>query len=360
MRIVERYLARSLFRSAAFTFLVLGSLVTMMVFSIMALRESMTFLTVTALLEVVGLLTLTQLEILIPLTVLIASIWTYGKAQADGEINAMREAGMSLFRVLQPAALLGALACLVLVLLGNRLIPWASYEQRLIGKRFLAESVDRLLEDERTAIRDRRFKCRWSRVEIDETGRPYLEDFVVAELENDVAEPVFTRAGRAIPFIDGPGGRLVLELHDLTYSVVGASESMRIALDLRALSEEPAPRRRAASLDYEELYSAARDEAGQDIGLQAEVELHARGAGAVSALLFSFLGAALGVLLGIRNRATIFAIGFLLVILLYFAPRLIGESLGARGLVAPGPALWCGNVLILGAGLGAWRRSRRR
>ncbi len=360
MRIVERYLARMLGRSALFTFLVLAALVTMMVFSMVALRESMSFLTVSALLEVVALLSLTQIEVLVPLTVLIAAIWTYGKSQADGEINAMREAGMSLFRVLQPALLLGALGCLLLAGLGDRVVPWAHYEQRRIGKRFLAENIDRLLEDDRTTIQDRRFKCCWSRVGVDEEGRPFLEDFVVADLEEEGAPPIFTRAGRALPYIDGRGGRLVLELHELTYHVQAASESMSIALDLRALSEEPAPRRRAGSLDYEELLSASREEPRSKLGLQAMIELQARAAAAISALLFSFLGAALGVLLGVRNRATIFAVGFLLVLLLYYAPRLVGESLAETGAVAPALAMWSGNALTAIGAVLAWRRSRRR
>ena len=179
MKIVERYLAVSLGRHALLAFLVLGSLVTMMVFSLTALRESTSYLSVGALVRVVLLSAATQLQVLIPLTVLIATIWTYGGAQADGEIAAMRGAGVSLWRCLQPALLLGALGALLLALLQESAIPSAHYEQRRLGRRFLAEGVDRLLQDSRTTVRDRRFSCRWSQVGSDAEGHPVLEDFVV-------------------------------------------------------------------------------------------------------------------------------------------------------------------------------------
>ncbi len=361
MRLVQRYLSSALLKNGLFTFVVLAAIITMMVFSMVALRESMSFLTFAALLQVVGLLTTTQLQVLIPLTALIASIWTYSRFQADGEITAMRGAGVSLRNIVLPAVIIGAGASTCLVILEDQIIPSAHYTQRVIGKRFLAASIDRFLEDDRNSIQDRRFKCRWDAVTRDENGHPMLENFTVAELGrlND-GIPVFTRAQRAEPWLDVDGGDLILDLHDVTYSTIGASQSMRIALDLSAISEEPAPRRKTKHLGYDELFTKSKRMGKQKDGLKAQIELHGRAATALSATLFAVLGSLLGVILVMKNRAYVFVIGFLLVLGLHYAPNFIGQSLGKNGVLSPAISMWLGDLTIICAILIAGRRARHK
>ena len=361
MRLLQRYLAVALFKNGLFTFVVLSSIITMMVFSMVALRESMSFLTFEALLLVVGLLTTTQLSVLIPLTALTSSIWTYSRFESAGELTAMRGAGVSLRNLVMPCVIMGALLTMTLVVIQNDVVPHAHYTQRVIGKRFLAANIDRFLDDDRRAIQDRRFKCRWDQVENDENGHPVLMGFTVAELsEDNETPPVFTRARRAEPWIDTRVGDLVLELKELTYSTIGASDSMRIALDLSAISEEPAPSRKTKHLAYDELFTRIRRQGLDEEGLKASVELHGRASTAVSATLFALLGALIGVVFKINNRAYVFVVGFLLVLTLHYAPSFLGHSLGRKGTLPPWFAMWIGNILTLVVIFAASRKARHR
>ena len=361
MSILQRYLTAALVKNGLFTFAVLASIISMMVFSMVALRESLSFLTFKALLQVAGLLTSTQIQVLIPLTSLTATIWTYSHFQRSGELTAMRGAGVSLRNLILPGMLLGTLSMATLAALQDRVIPEANYSQRIIGKRFLAASIDRFLEDDRRAIQDARFKCRWSHVVHDESRHPSLMEFTVAELgDTPSSPPVFTRAERAEPWIDERDGSLVLELRDLTYDTIGASDSMRIALDLSAVSEESAPRRKIKHLRYDELFTRARRFRGRPAGHEALSELHGRAATAASALLFAVLGALLGVVYEMRNRAYVFVVGFLLVLGLNYAPGFVGHALSRNGAVPPGVAMWMGNILTFVFTLRILKRARQR
>ncbi|MFT7618618.1 MAG: lipopolysaccharide export system permease protein [Planctomycetota bacterium] len=361
MRLVQRYLTKALTKNGTFTFLVLASIISMMVFSMVALRESMSFLTFEALLQVVALLATTQLQVLIPLTALTAAIWTYSRFQSNGELTAMRGAGVSLRNLLIPALFMGTVATMALILLQNKVIPEAHYTQRVIGKRFLAASIDRFLDDDRKSIQDRRFKCRWDRVARDSEGHPVLVNFSVAELGNGEDQPpVFTRAKRAEPWIDMQKSNLILELKDVTYATIGASQSMRIILDLAAISEEPAPRRKTKHLAYDELFTSARRYVGTQEALKSKTELHGRAATAFSALLFSVLGALLGMIFELRNRAYVFVVGFLLVLTLHYAPSFVGHTLGKNGTLSPALSMWLGNVAIGVTIVFAARKARHR
>ncbi len=361
MRLVQRYLASTLAKNGTFTFVVLAAIIAMMVFSMVALRESMSFLSFAALFKVVALLTTTQLQVLIPLTSLTAAIWTYSRFQSNGELTAMRGAGVSLRNIVVPAIGLGAVATVLLIVLQDQVIPNAHYTQRVIGKRFLAANIDRFLEDDRRSIQDKRFKCRWERVIRDPSGHPVLQGFTVVELGKDShGEPIFTRAKRADPWIDSDGGNLVLELQDLTYSTVGASESMRIALDLSAISEEPAPRRKTKHYGYDELFTDSRRHPHDKQGLMSRTELHGRAATACSAALFSLLGALVGVIFELRNRAYVFVAGFLLVLVLHYAPSFVGHTLGRSGALPPSISMWMGNISILVVIFFAARKARHQ
>ena len=103
---------------------------------------------------------------------------------------------------------------------------------------------------------------------------------------------------------------LVLDLDDLGYHDRGSSDRVRIALDLRAVADEPPPSRRVGHLDYGELLALQRLTPDRELAREVETEFQGRAARTFAPLLFALLGSALGVLLGLRNRAAIFAIGF--------------------------------------------------
>lgn len=82
----------------------------------------------------------------IPIACLIGVILAFSRFSADNEIIALRASGVHLGQLLLPLAILGFIASLFLIVLNERLIPYAHHEQRRILKNMGSENPTALLE----------------------------------------------------------------------------------------------------------------------------------------------------------------------------------------------------------------------
>src|SRR3989338_213999 len=82
----------------------------------------------------------------IPIACLIAVMLAFGRFAADNEIIAIRTSGIHLGRLLTPLAVLGLIASLAMIILNERVIPYAHFEQRRLLKNLGAENPTALLE----------------------------------------------------------------------------------------------------------------------------------------------------------------------------------------------------------------------
>ncbi len=356
MRIIHKYLLTELAVNAFFTFLVLTALVTMLQLSLAALKASLSTLPLGPLLTVVAMLTMSQLHIVLPMTVLVACIWTYGRSQSDGEMTAMRGAGVPLGQLIQPALLLGAAVMFLLTVLQDSVIPDAHYKQREITRTALVRSVNDLISLENHQVQDSRFRCEWKGVGRDDRGFLILEDFVLSETPKGDQPPVFTRARRARPRYDPSSGELTITLEGLSHATNLSAREMTVRLDLSSLTEKAPTRRGSDNLHYDELMIRSRG--GDPDAPKYATELHRRGSAAASALAFALFGALFGLVLRWTNRALIFTAGFVVVLMLSFGPSMVGTSLARRGIVPPELSLWVGNVIIIALSLFLARRAR--
>ncbi len=83
----------------------------------------------------------------LPIAALTAIILTFGRLSADNEIIAMRACGIPLKRLLFPWIIIGIILSLFLLLLNDRIIPYAHYEQRKLLKNLGAQNPTALLEE---------------------------------------------------------------------------------------------------------------------------------------------------------------------------------------------------------------------
>jgi lipopolysaccharide export LptBFGC system permease protein LptF len=358
MRILQRYLSFDLLWNLIATFVVLVAITGMLLFSIIALKTSTASLSVEALFKIVGLALANRIDILVPLATLVATTWTYGRARQEGEITAMRGAGIGLLPIILPAAAVGAGMSALLAWSQDEIVPQSHYLQNVIGKRHLAENIAALLLDESKDIRDKRFKVRWSKTSRDADGYVVLEDLVVSEQGKSGEPPRITRAAFAKPKINSATGEMTLTCKNLVRGNV-AGDEMEIRLDLHALSEEPPPSKKVEDLSYEELLTRAERGAGEKSGRRAAAEFHRRAAGSFSPFLFALMGAPLGLILRLSNRAVVFAGAFVIVLLLHYGPVIVGVELAERGTLPATVGVWFGDLLILGAAIYALRRAAR-
>src|SRR5262245_19447517 len=82
----------------------------------------------------------------LPIASLVAVITTFSQFSSDNEILALRASGIHLGRLLTPLFVIGVILSLMLVILNERIIPYAHYEQRNLLKNLGKDNPTALLE----------------------------------------------------------------------------------------------------------------------------------------------------------------------------------------------------------------------
>lgn len=370
MKRLHRYLLSELLQNASLTVVAILAIFFMVALALVlgaSRTEGVPFLLV---LRHTGFTAVSTLYLTLPLTVLTACIFTYGRARSDGEFTATRVAGIHPWQTIVPAMVLGASCTLALCWLGGGAMPAAHFKGRVELERDLLANLEGLLKRKDKRIVDKSFSAMWKTLRQDKAGHIVLGDLQLIIL--DKADRTFTeriRARWAKPRLDTVANTLSLELTDLTREdssgQVFQASQFNITLHLESLGAE---RKEKGDSDctYEELLTRSRRYADQaELAADEEqrdklrekareyaAEYHMRIAFAFSAVLFAFLGASLGLWRGTGNRALVFMVGFLLVVCLYYPLEMAGRWLAIDHSVPPVAALWVGNGVLIG--LSGW------
>lgn len=325
-----------------------------------------------------GGLAVSNLHLTLPLTVLTACIFSYGRMRAEKEFTAARVAGIHPWRLLAPALLLGAVASLALAWLQDEVMPDAHFRGRTALQQDIFEHLEDILKKKDREHRDEEWSAVWNRLEKDGEGHIILRDlqFLLFDGKTEGKLARIVQADWAKPAFDRRSNRLTMQLRkvrlqnveDGVASLASSAESLTLPLNLNALARE-VKTKRTRDMSYEELLTRVRRlEAASDAGTGADgdkrrerildtaCEFHSRAAFAGSGVLFALFGAALGLLRGTSNRALVFLIGFLVVVLGYYPLMMAGEAAGRGGLLPPPAALWVANAALLAVTLIFLRR----
>ncbi|MBT3602494.1 MAG: LptF/LptG family permease, partial [Candidatus Latescibacteria bacterium] len=68
----------------------------------------------------------------VPMAVLVSTLMAFGRLSADGEIIAMRALGVSIFQVVRPVFVAGAILALVMLWFNDRVLPEFNHRARLL------------------------------------------------------------------------------------------------------------------------------------------------------------------------------------------------------------------------------------
>jgi lipopolysaccharide export system permease protein len=352
MMLFQRRLLAELLANAASTLLILTVILVLGACAqILAHPEG---LTLGSLLRILPIVAAAQIDVTLPLSVLVAVVLTYGRAAADNEIDALRTSGVHPLQVGLPGLLFGALMSLTLLAASDYAKPWAE------------------------TIKDR------FRKDVD----------LGAVLRNKLSagEPVNLNDGATVISVDGfddQGRALGVRLQQ--YSEAGEIERELLAeqaeigvqpargeltLTLRNFRTVRGPRldgvettitievgRRTANMDLDDLTTpqllAELRHGDRMAGFrQADVEMavHMRLAGAVACLLFTLVGMPLALLFRRGDRTGAFLIAFLVALFLYFPSREVSVYLADKRLLSPAVAAWAGSSLLLAVGAVLCRR----
>jgi len=305
------------------------------------------------------------LEITVPMALLLAVLVAFGRLSADSEIVALKSSGVSLYQLVRPVAQFAVVIYLVALGLslyarpwGNSLLRTALYE--IAKTRASAGLKPQVFNDDFAGLV----------IYVDRIQPP--GNSLRGVLISDTRDPAQRNTVAAQVGVLVPNERQhLLTLRLLGGSIHAFDESGRsyhrtdfttydITLDINTALANMRPRGKDPSemrlVKLRETLLAKR--AAGDPGFAEATELQRRFSIPFACLAF----AAIGVPLGIRPSRAVRSRGFtlsLLIILVYYLFLSLGESLGARGVLPAGVALWIPNVFVSALAIALFVRAAR-
>lgn len=366
MRILHRHLLRELLWNAL---LFLAVILAVYFVMLLALRLGSRYSGIPSWVafRAVGYEVISNLHLILPLGVLSSAIFTYGRSSAEGEFTAARVAGVHPYHVLVPALFFGSVTTLGLAWLQDEVIPGSHHMGDTNLKRETLENLDNVLRGYNRGISENRWVAKWNGLAQDEEGRTFLLGLTVLEKNEDDSVRSVTHAERThVSYLSPPEDSLLLRFQDVKRyendRLVLSGGTFDLALGLDKISSADFSDKGCRDRTYEELLTRWRQKHAEALAVgpgsprhkklleearENRASYHARVAFAFSGVLFALLGACLGLVRAVGNRALVFLVGFLLVAVVYYPAEELGKRMAEAGHLHPFPALWGGNALLL-------------
>ena len=355
MRLLSRTLFRELFASAT-----LGCILFTFVLFLESARKLFEFLVRDSgsprlVAKLFGLVLPQAFPYAIPLGVLVGTLVTLSRKSSDGEITAMRAAGVSGRRVAPPILAFGFLATLVAATASLWLTPWSIRERykiqnQLIAGQLTAEVQARVFKEQFNNsilyISDipSGSATRWRRV--------FMAD--VSSSPDRGSSPRVTLALEAVATPDAAQNRLQLSLTNPSMYEVGKDPSeykitSSPAREMILQAERQngvAPTRTVIEMDTGPLYKLAyNDAADPEQRLEARIELHQRLALPFACMLLALAGIPLGVGSRRSGKSSAYVLTVALAFL-YFMGLIAAIHFGREGTIPAGVAVWTPNLVL--------------
>jgi len=300
-----------------------------------------------------------------PMSALLAALMTYSRLSSDSEILALRSVGVSVYRLVFPAVLMGLLVTGMTLMFYELFVPAANYEASI--------TLERALDRQKPPFRQENILyTEYDDIE-DENGEErevlmrlfYAEQFngeqmqgltIVDRSQRGVSQIITSEAATWNPaqntweFFNGT---MYLIDPDASYRNIVRFEHQtlelpRAPLDLAERGRDYNEMNLAQSLAYLNIIRHGGDE--QKIQ-KLKVRIHQKVAFPFACLVFGFVGAALGTRPQTSGRATSFGISVVVIFCYYLCYSITG-AMGQVGILSPFMAAWLTNFLGLGTGIG--------
>lgn len=358
MRLLDRYILKEM--AAAF-------LLGLMVFTFVLLTNRILRLVELIVNKGVGILTVLQLflyvlpfslVVTIPMSVLLATLATFMRLNTDGEMLALRGAGLGLLRLTRPALFFGLGATVLTMIVSVWILPFSNQAFKNLIFEMTRRQVAVALQE---GIFNSAFEGLTLYAEHLNPKTSEMEGVFLVDSRNPAEQRVIVaQDGR---FTSDPKQlRMGLTLHEGSIQLSGAEHPGRyrmltfqdyaLTLDAaRSLSSDPTQR----TLGEQELPLGELRKRAEELRAQGQnyhpliVEFHKKLAIPFSCALFAVVGIPLAsrIKRGGRGLSLAISTGFALG---YYILIVAGEGLGARGTVPEALAMWLPNLLIAASG----------
>lgn len=356
MKILTKYILRETLASfllalAIFTFILLMDRIFDLVN--MVISKGVGLLVIGRLLSYTLPFTLT---LSIPMATLLAILLALGRLNQDNEITAIRASGVSTLTIMRPLLIASCLLSLLSIYFGDRLVPATNHKfKNLYAEIIFKQPVLKLEEHTFIEIKD-------TKLYFDEINKndSTFKGVIIYQKEKD-SLPLMIIAEHGNFRGDSQRG-LVLTLYNGVRHLVDKNDLFkynRIYFNSYMLSINMEQNAAQNAIRYKSLREMSKRELKAEIkrlreqkfsGSTIEVEYHMRNVISFACLTFALIG----IPLSLRPKQTAKGLGWGLSIILisvYYLLLIMGVTLGERGLLKPGLAVWLPNIILGAFGL---------
>ena len=296
-----------------------------------------------------------------PMSMLLATLLTFGRLSSSSEITAMKSCGIGFFRIAMPAILLGFLVSIVAILFNEHVVPWANTAYRNVvyyeiqGKSGAKSQDHIILKD----IKD----CRIQRLLY---ARRYDAD---SQSLQSITLQEFDGAGKVshvenAEYAEFTGKEWVMH-NGMLYDISDGESEHTLRFNTQVLPINASPRqivreqKDPEELTMKELKAQIRIMKTQYVDTsKLETELYQRITVPMASLIFALVGVPLG-LQPTRNSSSAGFAMSVIIIFFYYALMTMANAIGRSGALSPMLAVWIPNVVGLIAGLFLIRKASR-
>ncbi len=287
-----------------------------------------------------------------PMSMLLATLLTFGRLSSSSEITAMKSCGISFSRIAAPAIFLGMIVTICAILFNEHIVPWANtaynnviyYEiqgntelksqDHIIVKEFSGETMERLIYAREYKAQEEILEGVTMQVLNEEGKVTHVENATYAEWRDEK-----------------------WVMHDgMIYDLSDEQRTHTMKFDQQILPVKASPRqivreqKKPEELTMSELKAQIAIMKSQYVNTnKLETELYQRVTVPMASLIFALIG----VPLGLQPTRTPSSVGFALsvvIIFLYYAVMTLANAIGRSGAIAPMYAVWIPNIIGLISG----------
>ena len=294
-----------------------------------------------------------------PMSMLLATLLTFGRLSSSSEITAMKSCGISFGRIAAPAILLGLIVSFCSILFNEHVVPWANsagndvfyYEiegntemksqDHIIVKEIVGDKIQRLVYAREYRASDETLQG-VTMQEFNEEGKvTHVENATFAEWKNET-------------WIMHEGMIYDISSDESTHTMRFNKQILPVKASPRQIVRE---QKKPEELTMKELRAQIEIMKTQYINTaKLETELYQRVTVPMASLVFALIG----VPLGLQPTRTSSSMGFALsviIIFAYYSIMTLSNALARGGVIEPFFAVWIPNIIGLTCGAILIRRA---
>lgn len=296
-----------------------------------------------------------------PMSMLLATLLTFGRLSSSSEITAMKSCGIGFFRIATPAIILGFFVSIAAILFNEHVVPWANTAYRNVVYYEIqgntgAKSQDHIiLKDIKDGQIQRLLYARRYDADSQSLQNVTLQEF------NDAGKVSHVENAE---YAEYEGKEWIMH-NGMLYDISDGESEHTLRFNTQVLPISASPRqivreqKNPEELTMKELKAQIRIMKTQYVDTnKLETELYQRITVPMASLIFALIGVPLG-LQPTRNSSSAGFAMSVIIIFFYYALMTMGNALARSGAVAPMLAVWIPNIVGLIAGFILIRRASR-